>query len=266
MEFERLMAACKEHPEEDKWVVAVGPTQVVSMVNMSATKEATITTQSMEWATYLASAHRGYGALRTDEEKREWVEHRARGADQWNRGIDTSYPLVAALSAFHGLATLAHSDEPEARGKSYPTTQKFGRVVRHDEVVKGLVAMGEDFQSGSTADLVVKASRLVPMIAPVQRKGPALHLATSCKRIVTLDCRNNEPTVVETCHVRVHEVLWPKWRRAARTVTFLALWYKDYKESAYAPDGVGMKRARASFEKSAYAPSGVGMKRARNAA
>ena len=231
------MSACKEHPEEDKWVVAVGPTQVLSMVNMSATTEATITTQSLEWAAYLASAHRGYDALRTDEEKRVWVETKARGADQWNRGIDTSYSLVATVSAFHGLTTLVHSDEPPARGKSYPTTQKFGRVVRHDDTVKGFFAMGEDFQSGSTADLAVKASRLVPMIAPVQRKAPALHLAASCKRIVVLDCRH-DTTVAETCHVRVHKVLFPKWRRAARTVAFLFRWYKEH-----APRGV--KRARA---------------------
>ena len=246
-EFERLMSACKEHREAGEWVVAVGPTKVLSMVNLTAATEAMVTKDSMDWAALLASADRTYRELRTDDEKRQWIEHKARGAVQWNRSIESGTPLVAAISAFHGLDTLVHSDEEAARGKSYPTTSKFGRVVRHDLTVRGFLSMGEGFQSGSTTDLAVKASLLAKVVAPLQRKAPTLHMATSCKRIVALDCRH-ETTVTETCYVRVHEVLFPKWRRVARTAALLTRWYADYKERAYAPSGVGMKRARESFE------------------
>jgi hypothetical protein len=189
-EFEELLSALETHREPGKWVVAVGPTTVVSMFNMSAVTETAITQQSRAWAEHLASGHSGYGELATDVEKRAWVDAKARGADAWNRGIEAGVPLVAAVGAFHGiLDAIAYSDDPKAVGKNYYSSSKCGRVVRHLPTVKGYLAMAEGFQKGSTDDLEVDASRLAKMVSLVHKKAPALHMTTSCWAVVTLDFR-----------------------------------------------------------------------------
>jgi hypothetical protein len=169
-EWTHLTDALARHREPGKWVVAVGPTTVMSMLNMGAATEKL--PSEAAWRHAEAAPHAPY---HTDAEKSAWVYAKARATDAWNRAADTRRLLEAAVHALH-----LEEDAGTCR-----TT--VGRVVQHMPTVRGLQCMAEGF--ASTHGATVCARSMCKRLAHVDL--PSLHLEDACWCVVTLDFRTS---------------------------------------------------------------------------
>jgi hypothetical protein len=195
LEMRSLLSELKKFPEPGVWAVAVGPTTVVSMFNMSLATEHHISQQSISFATNLASGSQSYtdiGKYNINKQF-EWIEGRARGADSWNRKVcDSGAFLDGAISAFNGkFSKIVHCDEKEAEGGNWPHHSARGRQERHYPTVTGWLAMGDKFEAGNTDNLNIAAWHLEEMLILVNKKAESMHVATSCWKFVTIDCRKS---------------------------------------------------------------------------
>jgi len=195
LEMRSLLSELKKFPEPGVWAMAVGPTTVVSMFNMSLATEQHLSHQSISFATNLAGGSYSYAAIGNYniDKQFEWIEGRARGADSWNRKVcDSGSFLDAAISAFNDkFSKIVHGDQKEAEGGNWPQHSARGRQLRHYPTVTGWLAMGAKFNGDSTNSLKVAPWRLEEMLSDVHKKASSMHAATSCWKFVTIDCRKS---------------------------------------------------------------------------
>ena len=153
--------------------------------------------QGLSFALNLAPATHSYNQLRDAEAKYKWVHKKALGADQWNRGLETSGLLIGVLSAFHGLDKVCYGDDPEAAGKAYPSSTKSGRTSMRmlgdpgapAYNVMTMDAYASQFTGDGTASLNMEKPPLRKLMAKIDENEGALFLMGTCWKIEFYDER-----------------------------------------------------------------------------
>ena len=153
--------------------------------------------QGLSFALNLAPATQSYRDLMHDDAKYEWVQQKALGADQWNRGTETGGLLTGVVSAFHGLDKVCYRDAPEAEGKSYPHSSKSGRCTLYmpgdpgapEYNVLKMDAFATRFCGEGTASLNMDKPALRKLMDEIDKKEGALFLKDTCWKLEFYDER-----------------------------------------------------------------------------
>ena len=181
------------HKEPGVWAVAVGPKMVVSMFNMNFAAEYHLSADSISWATNLAGGSESYRQISeyNIDERFAWIEGRARGADSWNRSIESGIMLQAAECAFNGMFDkIYYSDMKEAEGKNFSHASARGRTARHYPTVRGWLAKAHHFALDDTSSLAVNAWRLEEILPVTHKRCGAMHPVLNTWKVATIDARH----------------------------------------------------------------------------
>jgi len=177
------------------FAVAVGPTTMISMVNLSRSMEHHISVNAMHFAAgTLASVKQDYRNLTTDVARFEWIAARARGTDSFNRKFEATSFLRVAVAAFNGVSggtTIPY--EACKDGESYPEKWE-SRSTQLAPSVRGYLCIGSEFERGTDA-LRVDAWRLEEWMDALHEHASAFHPALSIYKFVAIDCRKSHAAV-----------------------------------------------------------------------
>ena len=188
-EYDALLAHLKKHPEPGKWVVAVGPTMLVSMFNVFTPVLICLPSkQAKEVALQRATENASFKGM-TFGEKNNFVHEYALALDEDSRVVDSGFFATAAVSAFNGLSRLWE----ESDGINVEHSHASGQEERHFPTVCGHLSYAADFELGSTESLKVNAWRLEMVLPELHKEATSLYPALTCWQFVTVDCRSSEP-------------------------------------------------------------------------
>lgn len=202
---DKLLHIMKQQVEPGVWVVAVDETSIASMFTMSISTEWLPTDSAIELAPEYAPPN---FATMSEQDKFMCVANKARAIDKWNRNSSGNTLVHAALSSFADFTDIRYansfSGNPEMK-KRFQWKQMGTECHTLSNTVKGFMGYASGFDDGVLAPTA--PVKLEDILEDVHKNAPALHIITSCWKIVVIDARGDAN--LETSHLTQHEFEMP---------------------------------------------------------